>query len=94
MHQVTVLYCIQSFNFYMLYITAQKTDLKNYLYIIFTKHYTGSIMTHFLKKKKEKKLSICQNLKNAEDELYERREETMHTNFHRGTAPFPRTGDH
>lgn len=55
MNQVTVLYCIVLYNFYMLYIAGQK-DIKNYKYIIFTKHYSFPIITHFLKKKEEKHL--------------------------------------
>lgn len=47
----------------MLYVTAQKTNPKNYLPIIFTEHYSFPIITHFLKKKKS---LVCQSLKNSE----------------------------
>ena len=52
MNQIIILYWIQSYNFYMLYIIAQETDLKNYLSIIFTKHHSSPNIL-FLKKKKK-----------------------------------------
>lgn len=73
----------------MLYIVTQKTNLKNYLPIIFTEHYYFPIITHFLKKYIYLYFRAWKIQKGT---LWEQK--TIHTKFHTDTASFPRIGDH
>lgn len=92
MYQVTVSCRIQSYNFYRLYIIAQKTDVKNYPSIMFTKHYSPYCN---IRGSQKKKLYFRTNLKNSEKELDKRGEQrTAHKKFHADTASFTRPGNH